>query len=500
MLIGDMDLDKGGINRVMMNRSKLFYEKGYDVTLLTLDFKQNYEEIEEALKDKGRLHEDTRILNVHDYYRKKNTMHPKKQQVEYEELAELEEEGYIVQAGSDHARYFKNGQYVKYKKWDTKGDLAFIDYFNENRMRTKREEFHNGSLFRKVTYHLGTGKPAEKLYYTVDGFCYLNKWFNHKTGEQQKVFLFDVQNQSSTLFESNHDFHVSWLNELCIQCAEKPILICDGPGSAPKALDMGPGAAHVILTVHSNHFASPHKPGSPIKANHMELLERYQEADALVLLTEEQKADIVKQYGDHGNIYVIPHSITPMKELQGAEKDKLLISVIARLHEEKGISEAIESFREVADAFPKAKLEIHGSGPEKENLLQQIKDLNLEDNVQIKGYCDKVEWIYERSLAIVLTSKFEGLSLVIIEAMANGVPAISFNIKYGPSDLIEHGIDGYLVEDRNKHELAKYMIHLLQNPDEAISMGRAGQEKVRQQFNESQHFKLWEALFHGLSD
>lgn len=70
MLVGDIDINKGGINRVMFNRSSLLSDY-YDVTLLTLDFNINYSDIHKKLLEMGRINKKVKLLNIHDFYRKK---------------------------------------------------------------------------------------------------------------------------------------------------------------------------------------------------------------------------------------------------------------------------------------------------------------------------------------------------------------------------------------------------------------------------------------------
>ncbi|MDN4526089.1 glycosyltransferase [Fictibacillus fluitans] len=494
MVIGNIDIDKGGITRVMLNRSWLLCERGYSVSLLTLNFKKNYPEVEAELKKMGRLHPDVDIIDVYDFYKLRNTSVFTKE----EDHSNAEEE-YFIHHGKQHERYFKNGILIKDEKRDAAGELEYIDYYNESRIRTSREDFYKGQVYRTVSYHPATQKATVKNYCTDDGFCYLSRWFNGDTGEQEKLFLFDAHDRSCKLYASNEDFHVSWLNKMCRQAEEKPYVICDGPGSAAKVLNIEKDLAYRILAVHSNHFSYPHQKGSAVKKNHKELLDRFKEADALVLLTEEQKQDIEEQYEDPGNIYVIPHFVTPMEDTTSIQKDPHLISIVSRLHEEKGLDEAIRSFKQVVSQFPAARLEIHGSGPAEDQLAELIAELNLQEHVQLKGYCSQVGHVFKQSLFTLLTSKYEGLSLVILESMANFTPVISYNIKYGPSDLIDHGVDGYLVQNRSQDELAHYMLELLNDPEKAKKMGGEGYKKVKAKWNEELHLQRWETLFDKIS-
>src|SRR5699024_3154677 len=72
---------------------------------------------------------------------------------------------------------------------------------------------------------------------------------------------------------------------------------------------------------------------------------------------------------------------------------------------------------------------------------------HLENNVFLKGYSQDTDLIYQRSLVTLLTSKSEAFALVILESMINGTPVISYDINYGPNDIITNKKDGYLIEE-----------------------------------------------------
>lgn len=75
-------------------------------------------------------------------------------------------------------------------------------------------------------------------YFTPDGFCYLIRWYNSETEKQQQVFLFNRNNNKVLMFKNNAEFHTHWLNEIAAAENEKPIFICDGPGSTGKVRAM----------------------------------------------------------------------------------------------------------------------------------------------------------------------------------------------------------------------------------------------------------------------
>lgn len=503
MLLYDIDVNKGGIMSVMLSRSaELSRRYGYDVDLISLDYKPNYDEITRTMKKDGRLFTDVNIFNVYDYYRKKNTKFTfnREQLRSYENLSRKLEPGFFAQVDEDkqYARYFENGQYIKYKKWNQEGILSHIDYFNESRNRTIREEFHReGYISKKTFFNINTNRPKQELYYTSDGFCYLTCWMNEKKGKPNKIFLFLRDTETVHMFKNNKEFHAFWLNELCREQKEKPFLICDGVGSASKVLSMESDAAYRIYTIHTNHFDAPHIYGSPIKEDHVTLLNNIEKEDALVVLTESQKKDIVKQFGDYKNVHVVPNFITPIKNVT-FNRNPNLVTMISRYHPEKGIDEAIHAFKKVIQKLPQAKFEIYGHGEDEERLKKLINQLGLSNQVFLKGYTTNVGDVFGKSSLTLLTSKFEGLNVVCLESMSCKVPVVSYDVNYGMSDMIRDGETGYLVKHGDQAALADNIIDLLNHPKKIKEMGQRAYDFVLTNYSKGQVCQKWITLFNEL--
>ena len=110
------------------------------------------------------------------------------------------------------------------------------------------------------------------------------------------------------------------------------------------------------------------------------------------------------------------------------------------------------------------KLEIAGSeGPETNDLKKLAKNLNILDRVIFLGARKDIDTIYSHSGIFVLPSRSEGLPNALIEAMAHGLSCIAFDINAGPSDVIEHEVDGILVPDGDIEEMTKQLERLMKN-------------------------------------
>ena len=170
---------------------------------------------------------------------------------------------------------------------------------------------------------------------------------------------------------------------------------------------------------------------------------------------------------------------------------KFLILAVGRLQTEKNFGLLIESFSQINSVG--WSLVIVGEGNEREKLSQLIKEKKAELNIQLVGSAtNMIDW-YSQASIFVLSSLFEGYPNVLIEAMAMGLPVISTNCDYGPSEIIENGKNGLLVPMDNVEAMRNTLEKLMANATLRTKMGIEAQ-KIREKLNIEQIAKQWEAL------
>lgn len=502
MLVWDVDVDKGGINSVMFRRSHLFNNATYTSDIITLDDKPyGYAEIERTLHEDGRLAKDARIINVYDYYRQKMTRDrtvSNEDREHYEQLHKREEKGYKIQDEQHATKYFLNGQFVKHKKWDGDGKLASIDYYHSTtRVIAYTEEYHPaGYLIRKSTYHPKNGGLNQILHYTVDGHCFLARWFNSGTGKQQRIVLFTPDSKEALAFENNNEFHKYFLEELAAKEAEKPYIICDGPGSAYKLQLVDSTYAHRIYAIHTTVYEAPFTRGSELKDNHKRLFSNDEAHVPVVVLTDHQKKDLEADFGDNFDYYVISHAMNA--RTNPVEKKPFTASIVSRLADEKRVDLAIRAFKYVVRDEPDAVLNIYGTGEQEPALRRLIRKLKLTNHVFLKGYTTEADDVFAESQFTIITSRYEGQSLVALEAYANKTAVVAFNINYLVEEMYDNPNMASIVPDEDVEALADAMIELMKDPKRAKAMGEVGYEIVKQHYTFEAQYAKWDALFKKL--
>lgn len=505
MLMHRIEINKGGATMALMNRANMINSDEWKSDILTLGYEPNYDYIESYLKSVKRLYDDVHIFNMYDDLREKNSNKIQFTKEYYEKEVNLYEKDFFVQDNEyeqkRYARYFKNGKYIKYKKWDKEGQLTHIDFFNENRNRVKRSEFNkDGYHHRDIIFNLNTNKANQERYFTKDGYCYLSKWLDHKTGKVTRIYYFVRKENKVKYYTSQEEFDIEWMSEFFKSHEMKPIAIADGPGIGTKLMEINDLYVHKIFPIHSNHLLPPRTVGSPIRKELVKLFDYYNEAESIVILTEKQKKDIIAQFGDSGNLSVIPNSLNTrfISENDNVKREPSLVSIFSRLTDLKGIPDAIEIFKKVVEKKPEAILNIWGQGDKKPEYQKMINGLNLQNNIYLKGYCYDVHSEMKKSQVVMLTSVYEGFGMVIIEAMANKTPFISYDINYGPGEIIDHKKDGILVPFKNFSKFANAIVDLLESPNKVKKMGENGHRKVLDKYLDVRVKGQWITLFKEL--
>ena len=225
-------------------------------------------------------------------------------------------------------------------------------------------------------------------------------------------------------------------------------------------------------------------------------LKRLRLFDAFFALTKGD-ASQWKRYVD--NIYCIPNPLTCYPE-QIKEHDVTHHRIICagRLNPQKGFDLLIDSFALIADKCPEWHVVIFGSGDEEKFLRQRLCEKGLDKRIFIFPATDNIYEEFQNSDFFVFSSRFEGWGLVLVEAMACGIPPVSFRCKYGPEDIITEDKDGLLAKDGDIHDLSDRILWMINHPKERIEMGQRARTSA-QRFNKEIVVQRWLEIFHSLS-
>lgn len=214
--------------------------------------------------------------------------------------------------------------------------------------------------------------------------------------------------------------------------------------------------------------------------------------DCFVVLTEEDKAS----WTELSNVEVIPDPLAFTIDQVSPLTNKRVIAV-GRYVYQKGFDLLLQAWKKIEQQYPDWELAIYGMG-ERTPYEQLIDKLQIDRNrCHLNGSTPDIKAEYLNSSLFVFSSRFEGFGMVLIEAMACGLPVVSFDCPCGPKDIVRHNEDGLLVPSGNIDALAKAMDQMMSDDTLRQQMAKAAIKNVqRYMLNEvCQH---WQRLFEGI--
>jgi glycosyltransferase involved in cell wall biosynthesis len=176
------------------------------------------------------------------------------------------------------------------------------------------------------------------------------------------------------------------------------------------------------------------------------------------------------------------------------KNSEIILGTVGRLYYQKDPLTLIKSFKIINDKFPNTKLIIVGDGPLESVCIKLIRELGLENKIELAGYQKNSKSYYEKFDIFILSSHYEGLPYALLEAMVMGIPSVGTDV-VGIKDLIVHGETGYLAEERDYQGLAKVVIGLLENPALLSAFSENAKRITNANFNFNDGIKEYEEFY-----
>lgn len=219
------------------------------------------------------------------------------------------------------------------------------------------------------------------------------------------------------------------------------------------------------------------------------LVGKLRELNTLVVLTPYDR----DAWTELRHVKVIPNPLTFWPQETSTLSSKRII-VLGRYCHEKGYDHLLQAWQRVEQARPDWRLDIFGDG-DRQPYEQMARQMGIStERCQMHGATTDVAKELTASAVCVCSSRFEGFGMAIIEAMACGVPVVSFDCPWGPRSIIAHNEDGLLVENGNAEALATALTELTGDTERLLRMGRQARENVKR-YSLDAVAEQWRQLF-----
>lgn len=228
----------------------------------------------------------------------------------------------------------------------------------------------------------------------------------------------------------------------------------------------------------------------------------YRRATALVVQTARGRAEF-KTRMPTLPIHVIPNPLQmdfqeapdPVAcSVMDACRNRKMLMAVGRLAPQKGYDLLLRAFAVVSVSQPDACLVILGEGPERSRLEAIVRKLGLADRVLLPGFSRTPHALLQKADLFVLSSRYEGFPNALLEAMAGGLPCVSFDCPTGPAELLAHGASGLLVPAENAAALAAAMLQCMSDPLLRSQLGRAARSSAAA-YSLDAVMAQWQVLF-----
>ena len=403
---------------------------------------------------------NTEIINVYDHFQKAYAKGLDNKAV-YEKLdkhmryVEVEDNVYDVYDGDT---LIKQEHFTGYL-----GSLRMVCNYSAGKKATELIYDDMGYLNCVREFNDNKNSSYKISYYKTDGLLWMESFYSREETdieEPEKMIIYDEKGCIVKEFYDRSELAVMCLEQ--IMPKEKLCMIVIENGLLSKiATSISADVTNFAFceVVHSVFQRDPYNPKSKSQSFYRHLCENYPAFDGVVMLTDDAKKDFINQYGDNQNVFVIPHFYPyDIDKVDFNSRDRKKAVIIARLDPLKQIDHAINIFSLVVKKVPDANLEIYGRGDEEEALRSYIHELGVENNVFLMGFTDDPISILKTASLFIMTSLAEGYGMTLAESICNGCPAFSYDLKYGPSEIINDGKTGFLFDRFDRDGFASKIV------------------------------------------
>jgi glycosyltransferase involved in cell wall biosynthesis len=227
------------------------------------------------------------------------------------------------------------------------------------------------------------------------------------------------------------------------------------------------GQEHMNITAHRPRLAA-------------DMRRRYGGLEALTVLTRADERDYGAALAGRGvRVARIPNALP---ELSGgaASPDAKVVVAAGRLETQKGFDLLIAAWEPVAARHPDWQLRIYGAGPRRAELRAQILERELYESVYLMGRTPDLGAAFAQASVFVLSSRFEGFGMVLVEAMSKALAVVSFDCPRGPGEVVHDDRDGLLVPAGDVAGLSAGLLRLIEDPGLRRRLGAAAARSVRE--------------------
>jgi poly(glycerol-phosphate) alpha-glucosyltransferase len=500
--------NKSGIEHAQNKRAKLFADHAEPFKLL---YRQWQPQTHTMMSRDG--FQDDQYINMFDYFQETSTV-PRKQVIAEEIDFGLENLNYvdeltnrrvIVRDSRDQlvARVNYDDQMAKQvistELFDGFGNLYRVDQYDDRGFKSLSQFYTPDNQVGNEVWLRRDGTIAVETYYRPN-----------VKGELAKTgWRVNLKNGESHLFNHLDELTGFWFNALNHDyfSAEKPnIFVLDRSHIGDWQLKQLELPAYSVLHLHNSQAGNAQAPMTSILNNFYEYpLFNLDQYDAVISATHKQTHDVQARFKPtKAKLFTIPVGIISEAQLQEtrvAMSDRIFGKVIvtARIANEKRLDHLVRAIGEARKVVPEITLDIYGYADGTNNYEARRKieavvhEYQLEDAVRLMGYTNDVASVQKKAQIYGLTSVMEGFNLALLEASSRGDVALTYDVNYGPNEIIVNGENGLVVPFDDWQAIVDGLVYYFTHLDELQKASDKAYE-LAQRYSSENVWQAWQTL------
>lgn len=463
-IISSIGHNRGGLTKAVYDRSLAIAETGAQPVYVLPFAQYDALEIFSEIKSSGKIPENATLISFyHDLCTKRGNAGKKVEILfNFDKLSALASSTVEKHAKGNIIRYFHEGMFIGASAYDTNNKISSITYHDPSEpwKPIAKDNFNRAGKIVHRTYLDPSFNPRYRTYYSESGFEIMSHWIS-PAGKYYRVIIFG-RDGATHQFDTIEAAQLAWFLEQ-IPALSPLSIISEEPSTLPfLKIERKNKSPKTIAAIHTTHFKDDVTP-KEYKSWFQDYKKLEKSIDIIVLCTNAQRLEIIND-GDlpAEKCIVISH---PVPKSKPNTTEKKGITTVTRLDKYKRIDHSIKAFGLISSEFKDVIYNIYGDGPERGALEILINKLGLQNQVLLHGYTNDPLNCFSNACLTIFTSRYEGFGLTLLESMVQACPVVAYSIKYGPIEVIDHEVNGILVEDGNIQALADALKKLLKNPE-----------------------------------
>ncbi|WP_203623878.1 accessory Sec system glycosyltransferase Asp1 [Lacticaseibacillus sp. 866-1] len=500
-----MHAQKSGIEHAELKRFKLFNEHGADCRIVIRNWDP---ELHENTRQAGIP--DAQLISMFDYFQ-----HAEQVKDRRITLADLDfgvanttvkhEPGknrVLVTAGGQlvaRVNFWPDAQRVHSTElFDAFGNLYLVEQYDSRGFVSLQQWYTPDNQIGMETWLTPAGQPVLESYNRDDRQGKRQQAGWRLTERDGQVFQFATIEALTQQFLDD-------LN-LAFWDLERPnVFVLDRSHLVEWGITRLKRPAYTVLYLHNAHTANAQDPDDPLLNNNYEFaLSDVDAFDAVVSATRKQAEAVAQRFHPRAANFAIAVGVVPDQLLAAprvpvARRQFGKIVAFARIAWEKHLDDLVRAVAIVHREIPQVTLDLYGYADPSDDykarrqVEQVIKAEHLEKVVTLKGYTQDIDQIENSAMMFGVTSRMEGFNLAVMEAIAHGLIAFTYDVNYGPNEIVESGVNGQVVPYGDYCAMAEAMLKVLRDPALAQQYSAGAYESAKR-YSSAAVWEQWQAL------